>query len=136
MPTELLSRPRRVLRVRSSVALALSAVLLAACSDTTAPTAAGPSPSDAAPSQYLTVSRVLRYTQSCVGTTCTFDASASSGYTTYGWRFGDGTSASGLKVTHTYPAANASYMLSLIGTSVGASATVRKIVYCSNGVCF
>lgn len=46
------------------------------------------------------------FTSSCSGSTCSFDASASSSaesaVTGYSWDFGDGSSATGLQVTHTY----------------------------------
>jgi hypothetical protein len=85
----------------------------------------------------LPIMKVLKYTEVCNGTTCTFDASVSSGFSWYRWSFGDGAWASGKTVTHTFPAgtSTASYYLRLSGGG-GMSAYVAKFVVCSNGSCF
>jgi hypothetical protein len=129
-----------VLRARPTLAVALVAGFLAACGESTTAPAATETLTPEAPSAAIystTGLRALRYTQVCAGQVCTFDASVSTGFTTYRWSFGDGTPSSSLKtVVHTYPA-NGSFMLSLMGkTSTGISATVRKIVTCTNGLCF
>ena len=57
----------------------------------------GGAPSDAPPT--------ASFTHSCTGLTCTFDGNGSTddhGITGYAWEFGDGQTASGAVVTHTY----------------------------------
>jgi len=49
---------------------------------------------------------VAAFTSSCLGSECTFDASASTdngAITSWTWRFGDNTTGSGAIVTHTFP---------------------------------
>ena len=66
---------------------------------------------------------------------CTFDGAASSdpegAALTYRWDFGDGASATGIKVEHTYPSATANYTVKLTVTDTrGQTATAQKNVDC------
>lgn len=59
---------------------------------------------------------VAKFTSSCSGLTCVFDASASTapnGVLSRSWYFGDGYAAGGVKVSHTYPAAK-SYTVTFV----------------------
>lgn len=67
--------------------------------------------------------------------TCTFDGSASSDPEglplSYTWDFGDGTGATGVRVTHTYPSRDARYTVVLTVTdSRNQTGTARKVVEC------
>ena len=73
---------------------------------------------------------VASFTKSCSGRTCTFDASATTNATSYSWNFGDGTTGSGVKVTHQF-ARNASYTVTLTATGAGGSSTTTKPVTCT-----
>ena len=126
-----------VARVRPTLAVAALAVALAACNDaSTAPTAAAPA--DRPSLLLLSGMKVLRYTETCTGTTCTFDASPSSGYLSFAWTFVDGAPNATVyaKVaTRTFPA-NGTFPIILKGMYSGGSSQVMKTVVCTNGVCF
>ena len=72
---------------------------------------------------------LARFGFACTGRQCTFDASASSateGPLTYGWSFGDGSSATGAKPSHTY-GADGTYTVRLtVADDDGATATTSK----------
>lgn len=76
------------------------------------------------------------FTYSCKGTTtCVFDGSGSSdpdgSITSYAWDFGDGTTATGAKVSHTYPNADASYVVTLVVTdNSGQTDDEKKTLKC------
>lgn len=74
---------------------------------------------------------VASFTSSCTGVTCTFDGSGSSddrGIAGYSWTFGDGQSASGASVSHTY-AAGGTYTVQLTVTdTVGQTDVETKSV--------
>lgn len=59
---------------------------------------------------------VLGFTTSNSGTTVTFDASVSTGVTSYIWDFGDGNSGTGVNPTHTY-ALSQNYNVTLMGVN-------------------
>jgi hypothetical protein len=69
------------------------------------------------------VTPVATFTKSCSNATCTFDASASTGLTSYSWDFGDGGSGSGQSVTHTYTASG-TWTVALQG---GTASTTRSV---------
>ena len=71
------------------------------------------------------VSSVARFTQSCSGRTCAFDASTSSGATSYSWNFGDGSSASGVTASHKF-IPNRNYTVTLT-TQPGNSTATRQV---------
>ncbi len=77
--------------------------------------------SPAAPPAQVTAA----FTPSCSGATCTFDGSAStssgSAITSYAWTFGDGTTGTGVKPSHTY-SASGTYQVKLTVTT-GSAAT-------------
>ncbi len=78
---------------------------------------------------------VASFTYSCTGVTCTFDGSGSSddhGIAGYSWTFGDGQSASGASVSHTY-AAGGTYTVQLTVTdTVGQTDVETKSVTVSS----
>jgi PKD repeat protein len=65
------------------------------------------------------------FTPACTGSSCTFDASASTdsdgSITGYAWNFGDGSTAAGVNAGHTY-AASGSYPVTLTVTDNGGAA--------------
>ncbi len=84
---------------------------------------------------------VARFTFNCVGQTnpnqCAFNASTSTddhGIVSYTWAFGDGSSATGVRVSHTYPAGakkggGTNYTVTLtITDTAGQTATITKTV--------
>lgn len=65
---------------------------------------------------------VPRFTHTCTGRTCTFDARTSTddvGITRYVWRFGDDSGAEGAVVTHTYSAAGTYRVLLKVTDTAG-----------------
>lgn len=123
-------------RVRTLLAAA-GVALLAACGESsTAPTVKTPAD---APSLAVTgTSKVLRFTEKCTGTTCTFDASSSVGFWGYSWMFLDGSTnnvVAGAVATHTFPA-NGAFPVLLRATHANGTGQVYKNVICTNGVCF
>lgn len=77
------------------------------------------------------------FTQSCSGTTCTFDASASHdedgqiiGYT---WSFGDGSFGSGVVVTHTFLTASSFPVMLTVVDDGGATETLTQFVSLADG---
>lgn len=63
-----------------------------------------------------------KFTPSCTGTTCSFDASTSTGgqggtLTSYAWTFGDATTGSGKTVSHTYATNDKVYTATLTVTN-------------------
>ena len=96
---------------------------------TTTPTSSPP-PSAPVPSPIAAVGGV-GVSYKCVSKVCVFDASASQptkGVTGYYWSFGDGTTASGSKVTHTY-ASTSSYTWHVsIATGTGKKYLTTKAI--------
>jgi PKD repeat protein len=68
----------------------------------------------------------------CHGLTCSFDGSGSHDsdgtITSYAWTFGDGTSGSGLSVTHTYPAGGKYTVVLIVTDNAGATNAQSKTV--------
>ncbi|WP_374683911.1 PKD domain-containing protein [Streptomyces sp. TBY4] len=75
------------------------------------------------------------FTGACdnTGRTCTLDAGLSTGSgLTYRWDFGDGTTGTELKPSHTYPAATATYTAKLTVTDAkGATGTTPATIACT-----
>ena len=70
------------------------------------------------------------FSQSCTDLACSFDGSASSddnGLVSYNWTFGDGNSASGQSVSHSY-AADGDYTVSLTVTDTAAQSDSHSVV--------
>ena len=72
---------------------------------------------------------VARFSSSCTGLACSFDASGSSALAgaTYGWTFGDGSSGSGTPASHTYGSAT-SYTVVLTVTDANGTDTETQTV--------
>jgi aqualysin 1 len=89
-----------------------------------------PPPSTPAPSPIGAVGGV-GVSYKCVSKVCVFDASASQptkGVTGYYWTFGDGATASGRNVTHTYKSANSVTWHVSIGTGTGKKYMTIKTI--------
>ena len=73
---------------------------------------------------------VASFTSTCTRLTCVFDASASSDadgtIATYEWHFGDGTSAAGPTVSHTYASGRTYHMLLNIRDNLGLSGYLQR----------
>ena len=80
-------------------------------------------------SAFLTSPPQASFSGGCGGLTCSFDGSSSTAQpsATYAWTFGDGSSASGLTVSHTYAAAG-TYSVSLTVTDANGSNTATTSV--------
>ena len=130
------------LRGAARLLVAVATLGLAACGE--ASTAPAVTPSEAAPALNLVGTiRALRYTQSCTGTTCTFNASTSVGFTSFRWTFvGGNPSSATTQVATTSYVADGSYMVVLQGsypataTTRAGTAQVYTFVVCKSGVCF
>src|SRR5712691_7162029 len=78
---------------------------------------------------------VAAFTSTCSGRTCSFDASSSfdpdgtiSGYTSYAWAFGDGTTDLGVSPTHIYAAAGTFAVTLTVTDNVGGTGTTSHAV--------
>jgi len=77
---------------------------------------------------------VAAFTKSCSGRSCTFDASTSANATSYAWNFGDGSTGSGVSVSHNF-APNRSYTVTLTATGSGGTSTQSQSVTCLKKSC-
>lgn len=77
---------------------------------------------------------VARFTTSCTGLTCSFNASASTAATSYSWNFGDGAFGSGVTTSHPFPP-RGNYNVTLTTTPPGSSSTATKRVKCKPTGC-
>ena len=75
-----------------------------------------------------------RFTRSCSGFTCLFNASSSKYATSYSWNFGDGATATGVTTSHTF-APSAKYPVTLTTTPPGGHSTKKITVNCSRTHC-
>jgi PKD repeat protein len=73
---------------------------------------------------------VARFTSSCAGLTCSFDASTSTALSTatYAWTFGDGQSGAGKTPSHTYGSANTYTVILTVTDANGTSDPVSHTV--------
>ena len=76
---------------------------------------------------------IFRYR--CSVFTCTFDAGASTGATSYAWTFGDASSGSGVQPSHTF-AALSNYVVTLTATGSTGSSSTAKTITCNGTSCF
>lgn len=77
---------------------------------------------------------VARFTYTCSGFNCSFDASSSTGATSYAWNFGDGATGSGVTTSHTF-ASRRSYTVTLTATGAGGSSATSKPISCTQKRC-
>ena len=77
---------------------------------------------------------VANFTYTCSGFTCSFNASSTTGATSYSWDFGDGAMGSGVTTSHTF-AARRSYTVTLTATGAGGSSPTSKSVVCNKRTC-
>jgi PKD repeat protein len=75
-----------------------------------------------------------RFTKSCSGFTCLFNAGSSRYATSYSWNFGDGATATGVIASHTF-APNARYPVTLTTTPPGNRSTKKATVKCNQTRC-
>ncbi len=77
---------------------------------------------------------VANFTYTCAGFSCSFDASSTTGATSYSWAFGDGTTGSGVTTSHSF-AARKTYTVTLTATGAGGSSAVSKSIVCNKRSC-
>jgi subtilisin family serine protease len=72
---------------------------------------------------------VAAFTASCSGRTCNFDASSSTGASTYSWNFGDSPAGTSTAVapSYTYAAAGTYTVTLTVTNAVGSSTTTRSV---------
>ena len=70
---------------------------------------------------------VANFSASCANLSCSFNAAATTGATTYSWAFGDGASATGVTAARTYAAAG-SYTVTLTAGNGSTSASQSQTV--------
>ena len=77
---------------------------------------------------------VASFTHTCSGSSCSFNASATTNATSYGWNFGDGTTATGVTTSHTF-ALRRSYTVTLTATGAGGSNSTTSPITCNKRNC-
>lgn len=77
---------------------------------------------------------VARFTTSCTGLTCSFNASTSTGATSYSWNFGDGATGSGVTTSHSF-APSKTYTVRLTTTPASSNSTATKRLKCKSNRC-
>ena len=90
-------------------------------------------------SQSVTVSNatlppVAAFSYTCSGLSCSFNASSSTGATSYSWNFGDGTTGSGVTTSHSF-VSRRSYTVTLTATGAGGSSSTSKPITCNGKRC-
>ena len=77
---------------------------------------------------------VASFAYTCSGFTCSFNASASTGATSYAWTFGDGATGTGVTTSHAF-APRKSYTVTLTATGAGGSSPTSKPITCNQKRC-
>ena len=77
---------------------------------------------------------VASFAYTCSGLTCSFNASASTGATSYAWAFGDATTGTGVTTSHAF-ASRASYTVTLTATGAGRSSSSSMPITCNPKRC-
>ncbi|MDB4880706.1 MAG: peptidase and in kexin sedolisin [Gemmatimonadetes bacterium] len=77
---------------------------------------------------------VASFTYTCSNLTCSFNASGSTGATSYSWSFGDNTTGSGVTVKHAF-ASRKSYTVTLTTAPSGTQSSTSKAITCSKNRC-
>lgn len=77
---------------------------------------------------------VASFTSSCTGFNCSFNGSASTNATEWSWAFGDGTSALGNTVSHTY-SKKGNYTVTLRTEPSGTQSTASRLIRCNPKGC-
>ena len=77
---------------------------------------------------------VASFAYTCSGLTCSFDASTSTGATSYAWNFVDGATGSGVTTSHAF-APRKTYTVTLTATGAGGSSPTSKPITCNQKRC-
>ena len=77
---------------------------------------------------------VASFTTSCQKLVCSFNASSSSGATSYGWNFGDGASGSEVTTSHAFTK-KGNYLVTLNTQPAGAQSTATRTAKCTPKAC-
>ena len=73
---------------------------------------------------------VAAFTYTCSGLTCSFDATTSQNAASYAWTFGDGTSGTGVKVSHKFGYITNYTVTLTVKNSAGAANSTSRTVSC------
>jgi PKD repeat protein len=79
-------------------------------------------------------SSIAAFTYTCSALTCSFNASTSTGATSYAWNFGDGTTGTGVTASHKF-AARKNYAVTLTTSPSGTQSSASKTVTCNRTRC-